>query len=77
MTDECGGIPEADLSRVFDVAFRGDAARTRDNGGGGLGLAIAKGLLEAHRGSIQIANCGPGCRFTLRLPVSNASLRRR
>jgi signal transduction histidine kinase len=69
VTDECGGIPEADLARVFDVAFRGDAARTRDNGGGGLGLAIAKGLLEAHRGSIQIANRAPGCRFTLRLPV--------
>ena len=69
VTDECGGIPEADLARVFDVAFRGDTARTRDNGGGGLGLAIAKGLLEAHRGSIQIANRAPGCRFTLRLPV--------
>lgn len=69
VTDECGGIPEADLARVFDVAFRGDTARTRDNGGGGLGLAIAKGLLEAHRGSIQIANRAPGCRFTIRLPV--------
>jgi signal transduction histidine kinase len=69
VTDECGGIPEADLARVFDVAFRGDAARTRDNGGGGLGLAIAKGLLEAHRGSIEIANRAPGCRFTLELPV--------
>jgi signal transduction histidine kinase len=69
VTDECGGIPEADLARVFDVAFRGDNARTRDNCGGGLGLAIAKGLLEAHRGSIQIANEASGCRFTLRLPV--------
>ena len=69
VTDECGGIPEADLPHVFDVAFRGDTARTRDNGGGGLGLAIAKGLLEAHRGSIQIVNRAPGCRFTLRLPV--------
>lgn len=69
VTDECGGIPEADLDRVFDVSFRGDTARTRDNGGGGLGLAIAKGLLEAHRGSIQIANRATGCRFTLRLPV--------
>jgi signal transduction histidine kinase len=69
VSDECGGIPEADLARVFDVAFRGDAARTRDNGGGGLGLAIAKGLLEAHCGSIQIANRAPGCQFTLRLPV--------
>jgi signal transduction histidine kinase len=69
VTDECGGIPEGDLSRVFDVAFRGDQARSRDQGGGGLGLAIAKGLLEAHDGSIAIANQASGCRFTLRLPV--------
>jgi len=69
VADECGGIPEADLPRIFDVSFRGDTARTRDQGGGGLGLAIAKGLVEAHQGSIQIANRAQGCRFTLRLPV--------
>jgi signal transduction histidine kinase len=67
--DECGGIPEADLARVFEVAFRGDAARSRDTGGGGLGLAIAKGLVEAHHGSIELTNRAPGCCFTLRLPV--------
>jgi signal transduction histidine kinase len=69
VTDECGGIPEGDLSRVFDVAFRGDHARSRDDAGGGLGLAIAKGLLEAHHGSIAIANQATGCRFTVRFPV--------
>jgi signal transduction histidine kinase len=47
VTDECGGIPESDVARVFDASFRGDTARTRDNGGGGLGLAIATRLLEA------------------------------
>lgn len=66
--DECGGIPEPDLPRVFDVAFRGDDARRRDDGGGGLGLAITKGLVEAHAGSVSVANHGPGCRFTIRLP---------
>lgn len=66
--DECGGIPEPDLSRVFDVAFRGDAARTRDAGGGGLGLAIAKGLVEACDGTIEVDNDREGCRFTVRLP---------
>src|SRR5439155_338607 len=52
VSDACGGIPEGDLSRVFDVAFRGEAARTpRESGGGGLGLAIVRGLVDAHRGA--------------------------
>ncbi|WP_084469923.1 sensor histidine kinase [Jiangella gansuensis] len=67
--DECGGIPESDLDRVFDVAFRGDTARGRDHGGGGLGLAIARGLVEAHAGSVEVANHEQGCRFTVRLPA--------
>ncbi len=69
VADECGGIPESDLTRVFDVAFRGDQARAKDDRGGGLGLAIAKGLVEAHDGSIEVANQQQGCRFTVRLPV--------
>jgi signal transduction histidine kinase len=69
VSDQCGGIPAADLPRVFEVAFRGDAARTRDRAGGGLGLAIARGLVEAHEGSIHVANANSGCRFTLQLPV--------
>jgi signal transduction histidine kinase len=66
--DQCGGIPEPDLNRVFDVAFRSDAARSRDARGGGLGLAIAKGLVEAHAGTIAVDNDGPGCSFVVRLP---------
>jgi signal transduction histidine kinase len=69
VADQCGGIPPADLPRVFEVAFRGDAARTRDRSGGGLGLAIAKGLLEAHAGSIQVSNRADGCRFVVTLPL--------
>jgi signal transduction histidine kinase len=69
VADQCGGIPAADLPRVFDVAFRGDLARTRDRSGGGLGLAIAKGLLEAHAGSIHVANQADGCRFVVTLPL--------
>jgi signal transduction histidine kinase len=65
--DECGGIPEPDLDRVFDLAFRGDGARGRD-GGGGLGLTIAKGLVEAHHGSLVVDNVASGCRFTVSLP---------
>ena len=73
VTDECGGIPEADLGRVFEPAFRGQAARTPSaNGGAGLGLAIAQGIVDAHHGEITVCNGSAGCRFTVRLPVSQA-----
>lgn len=69
--DTCGGIPPHDLDRVFDLAFRGEAARTPGAGGGaGLGLAIARGIVEAHRGEILVENRGEGCRFTVRLPLA-------
>lgn len=67
--DACGGIPETDLPRVFDIAFRGDEARRRDERGGGLGLAISRGLIEAHAGAVTVANTAAGCRFTVRLPA--------
>jgi signal transduction histidine kinase len=71
VADECGGIPSGDLDRVFEPAFRGEAARTPgENGGAGLGLAIARGIVEAHRGEITVRNEGEGCRFTVRLPLS-------
>lgn len=70
--DGCGGIPDDDLDRVFDLAYRGDAARTPGAGGAptgaGLGLAIARGLVGAHHGDIAVANENGGCRFTVRLP---------
>lgn len=72
--DGCGGIPDDEIGRVFDVAYRGSAARTPDPGGqagGGLGLAIAKGLVEAHRGLIGVRNHGTGCRFEVRLPLAS------
>jgi signal transduction histidine kinase len=69
VVDECGGIPEPDLSRVFDIAFRGDGARGKDERGGGLGLAIAKGLVEAHDGTVDVANHDRGCLFTVWLPA--------
>jgi signal transduction histidine kinase len=71
VADECGGIPEPVLDRVFDAAFRGEPARTPGmDGGAGLGLAIARGIVEAHHGEITVRNDGPGCRFTVRLPLS-------
>ncbi|MET8984719.1 HAMP domain-containing sensor histidine kinase [Nonomuraea wenchangensis] len=70
VADCCGGIPEEDLPRVFEVAFRGESARTPTaDGGAGLGLAIAQGIVEAHDGVIGVVNDGPGCRFEIRLPL--------
>lgn len=70
VADGCGGIPEDDLPRVFEVGFCGSRARTpRDHGGGGLGLAIARGLVEAAGGSVDVVNHASGCRFTVRLPA--------
>ena len=71
VADECGGIPPDDLSRVFDVAFRGESARTPDpSGGAGLGLSIARGIVEAHSGEIDVRNTGPGCEFLITLPLA-------
>ncbi|WP_190814137.1 sensor histidine kinase [Saccharopolyspora pogona] len=69
--DACGGIAPEELDRVFDVAFRGTRAR-RDEAGAGLGLAIARGLVQAHHGTIAARNHGPGCRFEVRLPLAPA-----
>ena len=69
--DGCGGIPADDLDRVFDLAYRGDAARSPgDTAGAGLGLAIARGLVEAQDGDISVCNEPDGCRFTVRLPLA-------
>ena len=70
VTDACGGIPEAHLERLFDVAWRGSDARTPDPyAGAGLGLAIVRGIVEAHSGEVDVRNITGGCRFEVRLPV--------
>jgi signal transduction histidine kinase len=72
--DECGGIPEAQLDRVFVVGFRGEAARTprtdRQPAGAGLGLAITRGIIEAHSGTVDVTNTERGCQFRIRLPAA-------
>ena len=74
--DACGGIPADDLDRVFDLAYRGESAATPGENGGGLGLAIARGIVEAHRGEIVVENDGEGCRFEVRLPLEPAGIPR-
>jgi len=78
VADACGGIPTEDLPRLFEVAFRGQAARTpAPDGpapaGAGLGLAIAAGIVAAHGGEVTVTNDGPGCRFRVRLPLALGS----
>ena len=70
VADGCGGIPEADLPHVFDLAWRGTDARSpAPDSGAGLGLAIVRGVVEAHGGSVRVMNADPGCRFEMRLPA--------
>ena len=69
--DGCGGIPRADLARLFDPAWRGDPARTPGAAGGsGLGLAVVHGIVAAHHGAVEVRNQGEGCCFEIRLPAS-------
>ena len=70
VADGCGGIPEADLALVFDLAWRGTSARTPvADSGAGLGLAIVRGIVEAHQGQVSVVNTEDGCRFEVRLPA--------
>lgn len=69
VTDGCGGIAAEDIGRVFELGYRSDRARTPGPAGGGLGLAVAQGLVEAHAGRIGVSNVAGGCRFTVRIPV--------
>ncbi len=72
VADSCGGIPEGDLPYVFDLAWRGTDARSpAPEGGAGLGLAIVRGVVEAHRGSVRVVNTEVGCCFEMRLPASS------
>ncbi|MCM3922911.1 HAMP domain-containing histidine kinase [Frankia sp. AiPs1] len=78
VADRCGGIPAQDLLRVFDLGFRGEPARTPtgDDGPGqprsrsGIGLAIVRGIIEAHGGAVSVHNQPGGCRFVVALPTS-------
>lgn len=72
VTDSGEGIPPELLGRVFERFYRTDSARTRDRGGSGIGLTIARAIAEAHGGSLRAESDGEGhgARFVLTLPAA-------
>ena len=62
-------IPEGELSNIFDKFYRLDAARSSRTGGAGLGLAIAKEIVELHQGTIRCESNGSLTSFIISLPL--------
>jgi len=72
VADEGPGIPDEDLSRVFERFYRVDKSRARDPGGTGLGLAIVKHLVELHGGTVRAENRAEGgARFTITIAAAD------
>ncbi len=68
--DNGPGIPAEHLGHVFDRFYRADAARARADGGAGLGLAIVRGIVEAHGGTVNVTVTPPGgAIFAVSLPL--------
>ncbi|MCQ2569977.1 MAG: cell wall metabolism sensor histidine kinase WalK, partial [Limosilactobacillus sp.] len=64
------GIADDEIDKVFDRFYRVDKARSRKKGGNGLGLAIAKRLIEGYHGTITLeSTLGSGSVFTIQLPI--------
>jgi two-component system OmpR family sensor kinase len=71
VADSGTGLSEEQMAHVFERFYRGDASRSRDHGGAGLGLAIVAGIVDAHRGTVRAHNAPDGgASFVVRLPAA-------
>lgn len=69
VVDQGPGIPEGETVRVFERFYRADTARSSDHGGAGLGLAIARWVVDLHDGEIRAERADPsGCRIVFEIP---------
>jgi signal transduction histidine kinase len=76
VSDNGEGIPEQELLRLFERTYRPDPSRSRRSGGAGLGLSIAKGIVEAHGGRIWVeSKVGRGSTFYFTLPKAGSATR--
>jgi two-component system OmpR family sensor kinase len=70
VTDRGPGIPPGERESVFDRFYRVDKARSRDRGGSGLGLSVARSLVRAHGGSLELDDTPNATVFTMTLPLA-------
>lgn len=71
--NECENLPQGDLTHLFDRFYRADSSRSRESGGYGIGLSVAKAVVKNHRGKISVKAQENGILFTVKLPVGEVS----
>ena len=67
--NECESLPQGDLNCLFDRFYRADSSRSRESGGYGIGLSVAKAVVKNHKGKISVKAQEKGILFTVKIPV--------
>ncbi len=71
--NDCEALPQGDLNRLFDRFYRADSSRSRESGGYGIGLSVAKAVVKNHKGKISVKAQENGILFTVKIPVGESS----